>query len=97
VSRLEFAAPDEIRFPALALARAALVAGAGAPTILNAANEIAVAAFLAKKIGFLDIAFIVDAVLQSLGAPAVPDLESVLALDAKARDAAQHLATAKAA
>ncbi|GLR65855.1 1-deoxy-D-xylulose 5-phosphate reductoisomerase [Acidocella aquatica] len=97
VMKLEFSAPDEIRFPALRLARAALEAGAGAPTVLNAANEIAVAAFLERKIGFLDIAGIVEQVLQQLGAPPVPDLEAVLALDAAARTAANGLATARAA
>ena len=97
VMKLEFSAPDEVRFPALRLARAALVAGAGAPTVLNAANEIAVAAFLDRKIGFLDIAGIVEQVLQELGGPPVPDLAAVLALDAAARAAANGLATAKAA
>ena len=73
------------------------MAGAGAPTVLNAANEVAVAAFLARQIGFLDIAGIVETVLQQFGAPPVPDLEAVLALDLAARNAAQQLATAKAA
>ena len=97
VMKLEFSAPDEVRFPALRLARAALEAGAGAPAVLNAANEIAVAAFLDRKIGFLDIAGIVEQVLQQLGGPPVPDLAAVLALDAAARAAANGLATAKAA
>jgi 1-deoxy-D-xylulose-5-phosphate reductoisomerase len=97
IARLDFAAPDEIRFPALRLAREALGAGAGAPAVLNAANEVAVAAFLARQIGFLDIAFIVESVMQQFGAPALPDLPAVLALDAAARAAASHLATAKAA
>ena len=97
VAKLEFFAPDEIRFPALRLAREALVAGAGAPTVLNGANEIAVAAFLDRKIGFLDIAGIVEAVLQQFGAPVIPDLAAVLALDRAARNAASQLATAKAA
>jgi 1-deoxy-D-xylulose-5-phosphate reductoisomerase len=97
IARLDFGAPDETRFPALRLAREALVAGAGAPTVLNAANEIAVAAFLARQIGFLDIAGIVEAVLQQYGAPPVPDLEAVLALDRVARGTATQLATAKAA
>jgi 1-deoxy-D-xylulose-5-phosphate reductoisomerase len=97
VARLEFVAPDPQRFPALRLARAALEAGAGAPTVLNAANEVAVAAFLARKIGFLDIAGIVEAVLDQLGAPEVPDLAAVLALDLAARHAADRSATAKAA
>ncbi|EKN00904.1 1-deoxy-D-xylulose-5-phosphate reductoisomerase [Acidocella sp. MX-AZ02] len=97
VAKLEFHAPDEQRFPALRLAREALTAGGGAPTVLNAANEIAVAAFLDRKIGFLDIAGIVESVMQSLGAPALPDLDAVLAIDAQARLAATNLAAAKAA
>jgi len=97
IARLDFSAPDETQFPALRLAREVLAAGAGAPTVLNAANEIAVAAYLARKIGFLDIAGIVEDVLQALGAPPVADLESVLALDASARDAAKSLTVAKAA
>ena len=97
VARLEFFPPDEVRFPALRLAREALLAGAGAPTVLNAANEVAVEAFLARSIGFLDIVAIVEAVLTQFGAPAVPDLEAVLALDNAARDAASRLTSAKAA
>ena len=97
VAKLEFGPPDEVRFPALRLAREALVAGAGAPTVLNAANEIAVAAFLRREIGFLDISGIVDSVLQQLGAPDLPDLQAVLEVDAAARHVASDLATAKAA
>ncbi len=98
VAKLEFHAPDETRFPALRLAREALMAGAGAPAVLNAANEVAVAAFLDRKIGFLDIAGIVEMVMQELGAPPVPDLATVLAVDAAARAAAvKALAKAKAA
>jgi 1-deoxy-D-xylulose-5-phosphate reductoisomerase len=97
IAKLEFFAPDEIRFPALRLAREALIAGAGAPTVLNGANEIAVAAFLDRKIGFLDIAGIVETVLEQFGVPAIPDLAAVLALDKAARQAASQLATAKAA
>ncbi|MCW8307970.1 1-deoxy-D-xylulose-5-phosphate reductoisomerase [Acidiphilium sp. PA] len=85
VARLDFATPDTARFPALRLAREALQAGQGASTVLNAANEIAVAAFLAKRIGFLDIAAIVETVMQRLGAPPIADLAAVLALDAEAR------------
>ena len=61
---LTFEAPDADRFPALALARSALRAGARAPNVLNAANEVAVAAFLEGRIGFLDITTLVDRVLQ---------------------------------
>jgi 1-deoxy-D-xylulose-5-phosphate reductoisomerase len=94
---LDFEHPDPARFPALRLAREALLAGAGAPAVLNAANEVAVAAYLARQIGFLDIAAIVETVLQQLGAPATPDLAAVLAVDQAARDAAGRLAVARAA
>jgi 1-deoxy-D-xylulose-5-phosphate reductoisomerase len=97
VACLDFEHPDPARFPALRLAREALVAGAGAPAVLNAANEVAVAAYLARQIGFLDIAAIVEAVLQQLGAPATPDLAAVLAVDQAARGAAGRLAVARAA
>jgi 1-deoxy-D-xylulose-5-phosphate reductoisomerase len=97
VACLDFAQPDPARFPALRLAREALLAGAGAPAVLNAANEVAVAAYLARQIGFLDIAAIVEAVLDQLGAPATPDLAAVLAVDQAARDAAGRLAVARAA
>jgi 1-deoxy-D-xylulose-5-phosphate reductoisomerase len=97
IARLEFSAPDEAQFPALRLAREVLAAGAGAPTVLNAANEIAVAAYLGGKIGFLEIAGIVEDVLNSFGAPPVADLEAVLAVDFSAREAAKNLTAAKAA
>src|SRR5690606_10154233 len=64
IKRLDFEEPDLDRFPSLRLAREALKAGGGAPTILNAANEVAVAGFLDRKIGFLDIAEIVQTVLE---------------------------------
>lgn len=96
-AKLEFQAPDQQRFPALRLAREALTAGHGAPTVLNAANEIAVAAFLENRIGFLDIARIVEAVMTKFGAPPVDDLAAVLALDEAARAAATALAGARAA
>jgi len=97
IARLDFSPPDEAQFPALRLAREVLAAGAGAPTVLNAANEIAVAAYLAGKIGFLDITAIVEDVLQSFGAPPVADLQAVLAVDVSAREAARNLTAAKAA
>jgi 1-deoxy-D-xylulose-5-phosphate reductoisomerase len=97
VAKLDFCAPDEAQFPALRLAREVLAAGAGAPAVLNAANEIAVAAYLARQIGFLDIAAIVEDVLATLGAPSVPDLAAVLAVDEAAREAALRLTTKKAA
>ena len=85
VGRLDFEAPDPVRFPALALARAALDAGGARPAILNAANEIAVAAFLAGRCGFLEIAAIVADTLDGYD-PAPPEtLDAVLAIDAEAR------------
>ncbi|WP_374295121.1 1-deoxy-D-xylulose-5-phosphate reductoisomerase [Sphingomonas sp.] len=88
LGRLDFAAPDPVRFPALRLAREALVAGGARPAILNAANEVAVAAFLARRIGFLEIAAIVEDILERYD-PAPPDtLDAVLAIDAHARDLA---------
>jgi 1-deoxy-D-xylulose-5-phosphate reductoisomerase len=89
LGRLDFFPPDEERFPALRLARAALRAGQGAPAVLNAANEVAVARFLAGGLPFLAIAEVVDRVLAALGAPQLPDLASVLALDAEARRVAE--------
>jgi 1-deoxy-D-xylulose-5-phosphate reductoisomerase len=85
VGRLEFLPPDEIRFPALRIAREALKEGGGSPTILNAANEVAVAAFLDRRIGFLEIAAIVEATLEKLGPRAADSLPLVVALDAEAR------------
>ena len=89
---LTFEAPDLVRFPALRLAREALIAGAGAPCILNAANEAAVALFLGRKLGFLDIAAVVEETLARLGALAVDGLDDVIALDAAARAEAHSLA-----
>ena len=97
LGRLEFAAPDPARFPALRLAREALNAGGGAPTILNAANEIAVALFLDRRLGFLDIAAVVEEAMQQLGAPTVAGLDEVLALDSAARALANRLAARRAA
>jgi 1-deoxy-D-xylulose-5-phosphate reductoisomerase len=91
VGRLEFAAPDLIRFPALRIAREVLQIGGGTPTILNAANEVAVEAFLKNRIGFLDISQIVDRVLQKLGTPLADTLDDVIALDAAARRVALDL------
>jgi 1-deoxy-D-xylulose-5-phosphate reductoisomerase len=89
IGRLDFSAPDTDRFPALALAREALAAGGARPAILSAANEVAVAAFLAGRIGFLDIALTVRKVLDRYD-PAPPvDLDDVLAIDAEARRIAQ--------
>jgi 1-deoxy-D-xylulose-5-phosphate reductoisomerase len=95
VGRLEFEAPDLDRFPALRLAREVLQAGGGSPTILSAANEIAVAAFLQRRIGFLDIAETVSRVLQQLGTTRADTLDDVIALDATARRLALDLLPVK--
>jgi len=92
IGRLEFLAPDPVRFPALRIAREALCAGGGAPTVLNAANEIAVAAFLARRIGFLDIARVVEATLDRIGPCPAETLDQVVALDAQARRIADAFA-----
>ena len=97
LGRLDFYPPDTARFPALELARAALRVGGGAPTILSAANEVAVEAFLERRIGFLDIVATVGRVLDSLGAPAVDTLDAVLGWDAEARRVAQRMSVANAA
>ena len=91
LGRLTFEPPDPGRFPALRLARAALLAGGGAPTVLNAANEIAVAAFLDSRIGFLDIAAIVEDTLAALPGRAVDSLDAVYECDREARAVATRL------
>ncbi len=97
-ARLEFSAPDHARFPALRICAEALRAGGGAPTILNAANEIAVAAFLERHIGFLDIARVVEGVLDRIGTCRAETLDAVVELDARARHtAAAFVVTRQAA
>ncbi|HEX2256287.1 MAG TPA: 1-deoxy-D-xylulose-5-phosphate reductoisomerase [Afifellaceae bacterium] len=92
LGRLSFEAPDLERFPALALARQALGRGEGAPTVLNAANEIAVNAFLAGRIGFAEIAVLVGRTIEAADAAgllAEPDsIETALELDGEARQIA---------
>ncbi|UIJ43880.1 1-deoxy-D-xylulose-5-phosphate reductoisomerase [Sphingomonas cannabina] len=85
IGRLDFEAPDPVRFPALRLARAALEAGGARPAILNAANEVAVAAFLDRRIGFLEIAAIVEDTLGRYDPGAPDSLDAVLNVDAEAR------------
>jgi 1-deoxy-D-xylulose-5-phosphate reductoisomerase len=88
--RLDFERPDPERFPCLRLAREALSAGAAAPCVLNAANEIAVDAFLERRIRFTDIARVNEQVLDALGASSAPtDTEAVLSLDRRARERAR--------
>jgi 1-deoxy-D-xylulose-5-phosphate reductoisomerase len=97
LSRLDFEAPDTQRFPALRLAREALEAEGGAPCVLNAANEVAVELFLARGLGFLDIAAVVAETLAALGSQPVSDLASILALDQAARREASRIAAHRAA
>jgi 1-deoxy-D-xylulose-5-phosphate reductoisomerase len=89
--RLDFEAPDDTRFPALRLARQAAEAGGVTPAILNAANEVAVAAFLKDAIGFLDIAMIVEEVLNRYSAAVPSGIDDVLEADAQARSMARHV------
>ena len=95
LAELTFEAPDEARFPALGLARAALARGGLAPAVLNGANEIAVEAFLAGRIGFTRIAAVVEGVLETLEAQghvtAGTELAEVLHVDRLARAAARRL------
>jgi 1-deoxy-D-xylulose-5-phosphate reductoisomerase len=97
IGRLDFETPDVERFPSLRLAREAMEAGGAAPAILNAANEIAVAAFLDRRIGFCGISAIVSEVLD-LYQPAAPaTIDDVLAIDADARARASQLTKSIAA
>jgi 1-deoxy-D-xylulose-5-phosphate reductoisomerase len=91
IGELTFRAPDEVRFPATRLARQAAEAGGAAPAVLNAANEIAVAAFLAGQIAFTRIAAHVEDVLSRYVPPAPAALADVVAVDAEARRHARAL------
>lgn len=85
IGQLTFEAPDETRFPALRLARESLQIGDGAPTVLSAANEVAVNGFLTRKIGFLDIVRIVERTLERIPLLPLGSLDDVTALDKAAR------------
>ncbi|QZD72360.1 1-deoxy-D-xylulose-5-phosphate reductoisomerase [Pseudomonas sp. 3-2] len=85
VARLDFEAPDEERFPCLRLARQAAEAGNSAPAMLNAANEVAVAAFLDGRVRYLEIASIIEEVLNLEPVVALDDLDAVFAADTTAR------------
>ena len=97
LGQLTFFPPDPVRFPALRLAREALRAGGGAPAILSAANEIAVEAFLDRRLGFTEIAALVERVMDQLGSPPADTLDAVTALDGEARRAARKITAARAA
>jgi 1-deoxy-D-xylulose-5-phosphate reductoisomerase len=87
-ARLDFEAPDTVRFPALALARAAAEAGGTAPSVLNAANEVAVSAFLAGRLGFLEIPRVIESVLGRHVHRPASSLDEVLEADRWAREMA---------
>lgn len=89
IGELTFRAPDEVRFPATRLARQAAQAGGGIPAVLNAANEVAVAAFLAGHIGFTRISGMVEEVLTRYAPVAPSCLAEVIAVDAEARRCAR--------
>ncbi len=91
VARLDFEAPDMQRFPCLRLAFEVVSAGGTAPAVLNAANEVAVAAFLERRLGFLNIAELVDRVLQQLEVKQAESLEQLLEVDRQARQLAAQV------
>ncbi len=91
IGELTFFAPDESRFPATRLAREAIEVGGAAPAVLNAANEVAVEAFLAGQIAFTRIAVMVEETLNRYKAPAPEALEDVLSVDSEARARAGEL------
>lgn len=91
IGQLTFRTPDEIRFPATRLARNAVIEGGAAPATMNAANEIAVAAFLDGQIAFTRIVQSVEDVLSRSAMPAPTCLDDVIAIDAEARARAREL------
>jgi len=91
IATLTFEAPDPVRFPALSLARQALEIGGAAPTVLNAANEVAVGHFLNKRIGFLDIVRIVEETLNATTATRLGNLDDVTEADGEGRRIAEDL------
>ncbi len=86
IARLDFQAPDEQRFPCLRLARQAAEAGNSAPAVLNAANEVAVEAFLQRRIRFPEIASMIEQVLDQEPVVSLPSLDAVFAADQRARE-----------
>ncbi len=89
IGRLDFEAPDTDKFPCLRLAFDALKAGGNAAAIMNAANEVAVEAFIKEKIGFTDIPALIESVMESSQIKAVSDLEMLIVADKEARIAAK--------
>jgi 1-deoxy-D-xylulose-5-phosphate reductoisomerase len=97
IGDLTFEAPDEQRFPAIRLARQALRRGGSAPTVMNAANEVAVHNFLDGRIDFLDIARIVEETIDSVPNRPLESLEDVTEVDGAARETANSLLSRNAA
>ncbi len=97
VGRLDFEPPDPERFPALALARTALERGGREPAALSAANEVAVAAFLSERIGFLQIADIAGSTVAELGSGPLAGLDDVRSADREAREVAERFVERAAA
>ncbi|WP_126444513.1 1-deoxy-D-xylulose-5-phosphate reductoisomerase [Sulfuricystis multivorans] len=91
IARLDFERPDLERFPCLGLAYRALAAGGNAATVLNAANEVAVAAFLDGQLPFLGISEVIGATLDAIPVEEMPDLAAILATDAHARNIASEM------
>ena len=91
IARLDFERPDEVRFPATKIARAAITAGGANPAMLNAANEIAVAAFLNRTVQFLDITEIVSRLLDSYSPPEPNELADIFAIDKETRVRTEQL------
>ena len=97
IGRLTFEPPDERRFPALRVAREALLRGGGCPTVLNAANETAVHAFLEGRIGFLDIVETVERTIETMPCGKLKSLDDVYNFDTTAREIAAGLSERRSA
>ncbi len=95
LQKLSFYPPDENRFPCLRLAFEACRAGSSMPAVMNAANEIAVNAFLDKLIGFTDIPVVIESVMNAHSPVALPDLDAILRTDAWAREQARRIVARK--
>ena len=93
IGRLDFCAPDQKKFPCLRLAYEALDSGGTAPAILNAANEVAVEAFLAEQIGFMEIQALIESVLSQSNIEAVTSIAQLVDVDANARRTAKQWLT----
>ena len=91
LAKLEFAAPDMVKFPCLRLAYDALKVGGTAPAVLNAANEIAVQSFLDRTIGFMEIPQVIESVLSGTNIESVDSIEQLINIDAQARKSAEKV------